>query len=118
MNLSLSEFGHRVKTYRTAKKISRAALAEAAGCSKRHLENIESGRANATVSLVYSLAVALGVTTSMLLGDVNNEHSFQKMTDEELVAYFRSASAADKAKFKAIAQIMFAQELDDIPLIT
>jgi transcriptional regulator with XRE-family HTH domain len=59
--------GKRLKTLRTKKKLSQAALAQRAGLSREYVNKIEAGRYDPPLSTLNTLAKALGVTVTELL---------------------------------------------------
>jgi transcriptional regulator with XRE-family HTH domain len=60
--------GKTLKKLRTAKKLSQAALAKRAGLSREYVNKIEAGRYDPPLSTLNSLAKALGVPVTELLG--------------------------------------------------
>jgi transcriptional regulator with XRE-family HTH domain len=61
------QMGKRLKTLRTKKKLSQAALAQRAGLSREYVNKIEAGRYDPPLSTLNTLAKALGVTVTELL---------------------------------------------------
>lgn len=59
--------GKTLKTLRTKKKLSQAALAQRAGLSREYVNKIEAGRYDPPLSTLNTLAKALGVTVTKLL---------------------------------------------------
>ena len=57
-----------LKKLRTARKLSRYALAKRAGVSRVYLAKLEAGRSDPTVGMLTKLAKALGVPLTELLG--------------------------------------------------
>jgi transcriptional regulator with XRE-family HTH domain len=57
----------RLKKLRTAKKLTRYALAKRAGISQVYVRKLEEGRSDPTVGMLQKLAAALGVKASTLL---------------------------------------------------
>jgi transcriptional regulator with XRE-family HTH domain len=62
------QMGKTLKKLRTAKKLSQAALAKRAGLSREYVNKIEAGRYDPPLSTLNSLAKALGVPVTELLG--------------------------------------------------
>jgi len=60
--------GKTLKTLRSKKKLSQAALAQRAGLSREYVNKIEAGRYDPPLSTLNSLAKALGVPVTELLG--------------------------------------------------
>jgi transcriptional regulator with XRE-family HTH domain len=60
--------GKTLKALRAKKKLSQAALAKRAGLSREYVNKIEAGRYDPPLSTMNSLAKALGVPVTELLG--------------------------------------------------
>jgi transcriptional regulator with XRE-family HTH domain len=60
--------GKTLKKLRTKKKLSQAALAQRAGLSREYVNKIEAGRYDPPLSTLNTLAKALGVPVTELLG--------------------------------------------------
>ncbi|MEM8753079.1 MAG: shikimate kinase [Pseudomonadota bacterium] len=60
--------GARIRAARSASKISRAALAERAGVSARYLAEVEAGRGNISLGLLFRVAAALDAPLGRLVG--------------------------------------------------
>lgn len=58
----------KLKRLRTARKLSRYALARRAGISRVYVTKLEEGRSDPTVGMLAKLAKALGVPVTELLG--------------------------------------------------
>ena len=62
-------FGRRIKEHRKLCKASLAEIGERAGLTKSHVWELEQGRSrNPTVSAVWGLAAAMGISPARLLG--------------------------------------------------
>ena len=61
-----AEWGHILRTKREAAELTQQALADAAGCTKAHISNIERGKCSVSDSLRVSLAAALSTTAAEL----------------------------------------------------
>ena len=59
--------GERVERTRKTLGISKADFCVAVGISRPYLDQIESGKANSTLEILFKLAPALGMTVSELL---------------------------------------------------
>jgi len=66
----LAALGQRVRTLRARRGLTRDALAQASGVSKRHLANLEYGVGNASVLVLDQIARALQCPMAELVGDV------------------------------------------------
>jgi transcriptional regulator with XRE-family HTH domain len=58
----------KLKKLRTARKLSRYALAQRAGVSRVYVATLEAGRSDPTIGMLTKLAKALGVPVTELLG--------------------------------------------------
>ncbi len=85
MNELAKIIGQRIRSYRTAKKLSQENLAELAGCHPTYIGQIERGEKNATVESIYKITTALNVPLSRLFeklgGDESNESIALKCYD-------------------------------------
>lgn len=66
-NKILKRFGNKVRIHRNSLGISQMKLAELTGCSLQAIGNIERGRANPSLIMVYRLANALRLTPKELV---------------------------------------------------
>jgi transcriptional regulator with XRE-family HTH domain len=66
----LRRLGRRVKALREERELTQERAAEIAGLDARHLQAIEAGEANVTMSTLHGLAKSLGVTLAELMVDV------------------------------------------------
>jgi transcriptional regulator with XRE-family HTH domain len=62
-----ADFGLRVVELRTERKLSQLTLAHAAGLDPTYISSVERGRRNVTLSTIYVLARALGVSPADML---------------------------------------------------
>ena len=69
-NPFLEALGHRVKTLRSQRGLTRKAVASAAQVSERHLANLEYGTGNASVLILLQVAQALDCSIAELVGDI------------------------------------------------
>ena len=63
-------FGAVIKSARLRKGISQYALADAAGVGRRFIQGVENGRHEAKISTLFSMALALGVSPKVLIGEL------------------------------------------------
>ena len=66
----LVSLGERVRALRSARGMTRKALASSADISERHLANLEYGVGNASILVLIQVAGALRCSLAELLGDV------------------------------------------------
>jgi transcriptional regulator with XRE-family HTH domain len=66
----LRRFGRRVRALREERKLTQERAAELAGLDARHLQAIEAGEANVTMSTLSGLARSLSVAMAELLDGV------------------------------------------------
>ena len=67
-------FGETVRSIRKRQRMKISELAERAGCSDRHIGDVEHGRKSPTLQLVCAIAEALAVQPSMLLRHLDTMH--------------------------------------------
>jgi XRE family aerobic/anaerobic benzoate catabolism transcriptional regulator len=65
----LAGLGQRVRILRARRGLTRDALAQASGVSKRHLANLEYGIGNASILVLHQIAAALQCSMAELVGD-------------------------------------------------
>lgn len=63
----LKKFGNRVRSRRFACDLTQMRLAELAQCSLQAIGNIERGRANPSLVMIYRISQALGVSAKELI---------------------------------------------------
>lgn len=85
----LSLLGHRVRTAREERDLSRKELAELADVSERYLAQLELGLGNASVTLLRRVSGALGVRLSELIEDENQ-------SEQQLVRRFLYGMPAER----------------------
>jgi transcriptional regulator with XRE-family HTH domain len=61
------KIGNRIRELREAKGVSQQNLAAACNFEKANLSRIEAGRTNPTISTLYRISQALGITISELV---------------------------------------------------
>jgi transcriptional regulator with XRE-family HTH domain len=72
--MDAKELGRQVLTRRKQKGLSQTELGELSGISRNYVSLIERGEAkNVSMKVINQLAVALGVTTAQLTGEVNEQ---------------------------------------------
>jgi len=94
VNVFVAKVGHRVRQARQQKAISRQALSELSGLSQRYLAQLESGKGNISIALLYKVAAALGHTPDWLLG----EDDPWDIEISEFVENFRAASSSQRSQ--------------------
>jgi len=67
--------GQRLKKFRKAKKLTLDNLAQAAGCSKSYLSQIENGLSSPSLAVLGTLANNLGISVAALLKEENGSKS-------------------------------------------
>ena len=81
MPVDYESIGRRIKHYRTEKRMSQEALAEATMITFKHLSNIETGRRYPSLEIIIGIANALDVSADDLLTD-NLLHSSSPVSTE------------------------------------
>ncbi len=82
--------GRRIKELRKAKKLSQEDLAERAGISTPYVSQIERGKENPTLDLLFKLTDALKVSLSEMC-DFESEGMSQKQIEQAIRELLRSA---------------------------
>jgi XRE family aerobic/anaerobic benzoate catabolism transcriptional regulator len=77
----LAQIGERVREARTGRGMSRKALAHHARISERHLAQLEAGRGNMSILLLWRVARALGVPLGELVDDRGNRPVDARLLD-------------------------------------
>lgn len=67
----LEVVGHRVRSARAARRMSRRMLCEASGVSQRFIAHLEHGEGNISIVRLKAIADALGVTAAALIAEVS-----------------------------------------------
>lgn len=71
------EIGARVKQLRMDRKLTREGLAELSSYTSNFIQEVERGRSGLSSESIRAFAVALGVSTDMILfGEANEEFAF------------------------------------------
>lgn len=68
------DVGHKIKIMRAEKKLTLEQLASLSGVSKSMLSQIERGRTNPTLAILWSLTQSLGIDIADLLNHNNDDH--------------------------------------------
>ena len=90
----VAKVGERVRNARQKKGISRRILSENSGVSQRYLAQLETGKGNVSIALLYQIAEALGYTPGWFLGEKNPWNS----DIHRLVEYYKLASPDQKER--------------------
>lgn len=71
------EIGTRIKRLRMERKLTREGFAELSGYTSNFIQEVERGRSGLSSESIRAFAVALGVSTDMILfGEANDEFAF------------------------------------------
>ncbi|MDE5414189.1 helix-turn-helix domain-containing protein [Alkalihalobacterium chitinilyticum] len=70
-NLLFNTFGKVIKLIRETNRMTQQKLAEEAGLSIRYIIDIEGGKRNVTIDVLYNLASALNTSPSAILSEVD-----------------------------------------------
>ena len=63
--------GQAIRRLREKERLSQERLALMVGISRQHLSNVESGKANPTVELLYRIACGLGTKMTRILDEAD-----------------------------------------------
>lgn len=81
MNATPAEIGARIKEARKAAKLSQTELAERLGKTLRTIQKYESGEIELSITSVYTVAGALGVSPAYLIGYKKQEIKIETLSD-------------------------------------
>ena len=95
------KLGHRIRSLRTARKLSQEKFAEKAGLHPTYVSEIELGKANASISVFASLASGLDMTLSEL---VETQGHLEDMAIVNFVSQVRGLDDRQKKVFLEIAE--------------
>lgn len=77
--------GRRLREERTARKLSLDDLSRASGVSRAALSQIETQKSSPSISVMWKIAVGLGVSFAELLGDSSSEGSVLRRADAQVL---------------------------------
>jgi transcriptional regulator with XRE-family HTH domain len=101
MNMDYSALGKYIRKYRHLADLTQERLAEAVGCSDRHIGKIENGQNVPSLAIVVSIAAALKVDVDKLIYGEQPERTDYFI--QELVSL--TETFAEKDKLMAIAMV-------------
>lgn len=108
-----SLFGIRLRRLREAKKLTLQQVADAVGCTKAYIWELEMKEGQRpTAERVHALARVLGVTMEDLMGEAMDE---APQASPEDVLFFREyvgMSEADKQRYRQALELMFGRRPD------
>lgn len=96
--------GYKIEQARRARGWSQAELARRSGTTQQAIQRYESGEREPKVSAVVSMAAALGVTISYLLG-LDDDASGETLSSDEirLLSLYRATDERGRAAIIAVA---------------
>lgn len=95
--------GKRIREIRKIRKLSQEALAERAGISAQYVSNIERGKENPTLDMLFTLADALKVT----LAEMCDYETVQTMDRQRLHSLLRDLlKTADPERLRTAVKIL------------
>lgn len=96
--------GYKIEQARRARGWSQAELARRSGTTQQAIQRYESGEREPKVSAVVSMAAALGVTISYLLG-LDDDASGETLSSDEirLLSLYRATDERGRAAIMAVA---------------
>lgn len=104
MDVHLIEVGARVKQAREAKKLSQLRLAEILDVSPSYLSNIEKGKQNMSIMMLFKLCNALDVPADWLLR--NNSPESTAITISEISGLLDDCSPSEREAIVEMVQSM------------
>lgn len=104
MDVYLKEVGARIRQAREAKKLSQLHLAEILNVSPSYLSNIETGKQNMSIMVLYNLCNALEVTADWILR--NNSPEATAITISEVSSLLDDCSPNEREAIVKMIQSM------------
>ena len=104
MDVNLKEVGARIRQAREAKKLSQLHLAEILNVSPSYLSNIETGKHNMSIMVLYNLCDALEVTADWILR--NNSPEATAITISEVSSLLDDCSPNEREAIVKMMQSM------------
>lgn len=104
MDVYLKEVGARIRQAREAKKLSQLHLAEILNVSPSYLSNIETGKQNMSIMVLYNLCNALEVTADWILR--NNSPEATVITISEISSLLDDCSPNEREAIVKMVQSM------------
>ena len=72
-------FGETIKKIRLERKLSQETLAFEAGIDRTYISDIEKGKRNISIQVVYKLALALQISFSDLIKEIENHGEYKRL---------------------------------------
>ena len=104
MDVYLKEVGARIRQAREAKKLSQLHLAEILNVSPSYLSNIETGKQNMSIMVLYNLCNALEVTADWILR--NNSPEATAITISEISSLLDDCTPNEREAIVKMIQSM------------
>jgi transcriptional regulator with XRE-family HTH domain len=103
-----SAFGSRLRRLREAKKLTLQQVADAVGCTKAYIWELEMKEGQRpSAERVYALAKVLGVTVEDLMEDQPREVPAASLEDVQFFREYAGMSEEEKKRYRQALAIMF-----------
>lgn len=104
----VSEFGARLRRLREAKKLTLQQVADAVGCTKAYIWELEMREGQRpTAERVQALAKVLGVTMEDVMGEPIEQVPEASPEDVQFFREYAGMTDAEKERYRQALQIMF-----------
>lgn len=109
-----SVFGNRLRRLREAKKLTLQQVADAVGCTKAYIWELEMKEGQRpSAERVQALARVLGVTMEDVMGETIEEAPQASPEDVQFFREYVGMSEADKQRYRQALELMFGRRQDD-----
>lgn len=102
--------GENIKRFRKKGEMTQQELAKKSKISRSYLADVENGRYNPSINTLTSIASALNVEVSELMGEDSSKHRKDENLDDDyhkIEKFARTASAKDRKKALTILEAVF-----------
>lgn len=109
-----SAFGVRLRSLREAKGLTLQQVADAAGCTKAYIWELEKKPGQRpTAERIQAIAKILGITMEDLMGEPVDEAPEATPADVVFFRQYVSMSEPDKERYRAALDLMFGTKTDE-----
>ncbi|GED14036.1 helix-turn-helix domain-containing protein [Aneurinibacillus migulanus] len=108
--------GENIKKFRKREKMTQNELAKKSKISRSYLADVENGRYNPSIDTLKSIASALNVGISELMGEDNSKHSKDENLDDDyrkIERFARKVNSKDRKKAITILEAAFEDAFED-----
>ena len=109
-----SAFGTRLRSLREAKGLTLQKVADAAGCTKAYIWELEKKPGQKpSAERIQAIAKVLGITMEDLMGEVVDEAPDATPADVVFFREYVNMTEEDKERYRAALKLMFGQKKDE-----